>query len=246
MGFRAVLFDLGGTLARYRLRPHEIVMEVLRSHGIEVDPGSVREAVRDADEAYAPLSAKIRRRHKVEFRYAALPREFWVEYNRYLLRTLGVEPRPELIDDIIDAFYDTRYVEVYPDAFPVLEALRGLGLRLAIVTNASSFAHKVLRDTGLRKYFDAVAVSSDVGYEKPHPEIFRRALRELGVEPGEAAHVGDSYEADVEGARNAGVVPVLLDRDGTYGEVDCIKISTLYELSGVLGLPPLGGPTRTG
>jgi len=69
-----------------------------------------------------------------------------------------------------------------------------------------------------------------VGYTKPHPEIFRIALREVGVEASEAVHVGDLYEADVMGARNAGMKGILVDRDGTQRSSDCPRVRSLPEI----------------
>ena len=68
--------------------------------------------------------------------------------------------------------------------------------------------------TGLvREARQAVA---GAGVAKPHPGIFRRALAELDVEPEATLHVGDSVRKDYEGARNAGMQSLLLDRTGHY------------------------------
>jgi len=77
-------------------------------------------------------------------------------------------------------------------------------------------------------------ISYAVEYEKPHPKIFEEALRRAGTKPAETIHVGDSYEADVVGARNAGITPILIDREKSYNTVDCIKIHTLQELLDIL------------
>jgi len=69
----------------------------------------------------------------------------------------------------------------------------------------------LLADLGLRDHFDTVVISGDVGVSKPDPGIFHIALEETGLLAEEALHVGDSRE-DVEGARAAGVTPVLIRR----------------------------------
>ena len=75
---------------------------------------------------------------------------------------------------------------------------------------------ELLHALDLVKHFDFIATSSRIGYDKPHPQIFEWALREARVEPAEAIHVGDHGDADVEGARSAGIAPILIDRRGRY------------------------------
>ncbi len=84
-----------------------------------------------------------------------------------------------------------------------------------IVSNWDVSLHAVLRDTGIAELVDAVLTSAQEGVAKPDPAIFARALERVGVsDPRSAVHVGDSVEFDVQGARAAGITPVLLDRAG--------------------------------
>ena len=77
--------------------------------------------------------------------------------------------------------------------------------------------------------------SYDVGAEKPDPRIFRYALARAGARAERAAHVGDQLLTDVSGAVNAGVKPVLLDRDGNHkGYQEHPRIEGLAELPGAL------------
>jgi putative hydrolase of the HAD superfamily len=72
--------------------------------------------------------------------------------------------------------------------------------------------------------------SAQVGVRKPSPEIFAAALRMVRAEPWETLHVGDSVNEDVSGARQAGIEPVLISRDGTAGAPGVRTITTLTEL----------------
>lgn len=87
----------------------------------------------------------------------------------------------------------------------------------------SNFSHsqtalRILEEGGLHAHFDAIAISDAVGIRKPRPEIFRAALDELGVAPGEALHVGDSLHADVGGAAACGIPSVWITRRVTDAE----------------------------
>jgi HAD superfamily hydrolase (TIGR01509 family) len=124
--------------------------------------------------------------------------------------------------------------EPYPETVAVLTELRARGNRLAVVSNWDVSLLEVLERTGLRPFFDAVAVSALVGASKPDPRAFAVALDELGAAPADAIHVGDTYGEDVLGARAAGVRPILLDRgnDGAHDDVTVIA-----DLRGLLALP---------
>lgn len=98
-------------------------------------------------------------------------------------------------------------VHSYDTPGPTLAALKASGHKLALVSN---YAHtQVLRDAlqrlGLLSHFDAVIVSADVGYLKPHPRIFETALDALGVRAEHAVMVGNDHECDVMGAKRAGI-----------------------------------------
>ncbi|MGH3671750.1 MAG: HAD family hydrolase [Pseudonocardiaceae bacterium] len=108
-----------------------------------------------------------------------------------------------------------RAWRLFDDALPCLRALRALGLRLAAITNAAgSHQRAKLGALGLESAFDAVLISGELGVAKPHRAIFRRACRVLGVRPAETVHVGDRLDVDAEGARDAGLHGVWLDRSG--------------------------------
>ena len=110
-----------------------------------------------------------------------------------------------------------------PEAPGALDALRALGLRLAVVSNSNGTVARILEALDLTHRVDVVVDSAIVGFEKPDPRIFRHAADLLGVRPDEAVHVGDLYSVDVLGARAAGVPAILLDPVGAWTVDDCPK-----------------------
>ncbi len=128
--------------------------------------------------------------------------------------------RPSLNDDAADRFFAT-FVEAYedrwelfPDALPCLERLRGRAL--GIVTNGHpQQQRKKLYKLRLREHFQEVLISAEIGKPKPSPGIFLEASRRLWTHPAECIVVGDSWQNDVEGGRNAGMQAVWLDRVGS-------------------------------
>lgn len=99
----------------------------------------------------------------------------------------------------------------------MLVALRSRGMKLLVVSNWDSSLPSLLDRLDLTRRFDAVVVSALVGASKPAREIFETALEAAGVAAHEALHVGDSPSEDYEGARNAGLPALLLDRAGVAG-----------------------------
>ena len=103
-----------------------------------------------------------------------------------------------------------RVLDHHPE---VLAALGGRA-RLALCSNFShsETALRVLEDSGLLRHLEVIVVSETGGFRKPRPEIFRQVLADLGVDPGEALHVGDDLIADVGGAGALGMRTVWLTR----------------------------------
>jgi putative hydrolase of the HAD superfamily len=122
----------------------------------------------------------------------------------------------------------------FADAAPALEELRSLGLRLVVASNWDSSLPEVLERAGLGPLFDGVVSSAMVGSTKPAPEVFREALRLAGAEPGDALHVGDSLENDIEGARALRIRAVLIERDGAPPVSGVETIGALTELPRLL------------
>jgi putative hydrolase of the HAD superfamily len=88
---------------------------------------------------------------------------------------------------------------------------------------------------GLSSRLDIVVTSQDAGFTKPHPEIFRYAIKQAGVPPAETVYVGDQYQVDVVGSNDAGMKGILLDRDEYYREtLDCPRLRSLKELADYL------------
>jgi putative hydrolase of the HAD superfamily len=129
---------------------------------------------------------------------------------------LGTEIR---VDELVEAI---RF-DVYPDAVPTLRELHERGLRLVAVSNWDCSLPAVLGRCGLGGLLDGAVSSAVAGARKPDPAIFRQALELAGCGPEEALHVGDTAEEDVEGARAAGIRPLLIDRDGNGGDISSLR-----------------------
>lgn len=107
-----------------------------------------------------------------------------------------------------------EHIALFPDALAALEAARELG-PVALITNGPSAGQRLkLERTGLLERFEVLAISEEVGAEKPDLEIFTHTLEGLGLHASATVHIGDNLHMDVRGAREAGMTAVWLNRRG--------------------------------
>jgi HAD superfamily hydrolase (TIGR01549 family) len=137
---------------------------------------------------------------------------YWRGYHSVILGRLGVEARDEVLDRLLASQFVAGAWEPYRDVEPMLEAVRGMGLSIGVVSDWGSNLRDILAGLGLDRFLDFVLPSGAVGVAKPNPAFFRMALEAGGADPHEALMVGDSYRADVQGAWAAGMDAVWLDR----------------------------------
>ena len=133
----------------------------------------------------------------------------------------------------IDAAHAERHVWCWvdPDAARVIDEIKAQGLLVAVISNTEDGRLRDALDAaGLTDKFHLLVDSHLVGYRKPEAAIFRLALERLGVEPAEAAFVGDSYAHDALAAKSVGMRAVLLDPHGLHPEADCARVRGLADL----------------
>jgi HAD superfamily hydrolase (TIGR01509 family) len=151
-------------------------------------------------------------------------------------RSLGIdESACTSIRERLTAAHRERHLwcEADSEAATVLVRLKSAGLRIAAISNTEDGrVNESLALAELASHFEFVIDSHNVGCKKPDTAIFQLALDRLGLEPSDAAYIGDSYGYDVIGAQRAGLHPVLLDRSGAYKKVGvaAARISCLREL----------------
>jgi HAD superfamily hydrolase (TIGR01509 family) len=201
----AVLFDWGDTLMRFAY--DEALVEVGHRAGLAtLDREELPEVGR--------VAAHFRERYEPFFWTPGTVEE--LEYPglvRQLLADFGLEVNDEELTRFLEAEHaawdPARQLAAHTHA--LLEALRGRGLKLGLVSNAFDpgwLLHRDLEQMGLAERLDFSVFSSEVGKRKPHPAIFERALEQLGVEAGDAVFVGDRLYEDVRGAGELGMTTV--------------------------------------
>ena len=154
---------------------------------------------------------------------------FWYLFYSHLLPELGVDDNA-LRDALVNA---TRISANWCDIRPgTRETLQRLGRRypLAVISNADGKIADVLNRCGIADCFRQIIDSGLVGYEKPHPAIFKAALRAMNVSPEQSLYVGDVFSVDYAGATRAGMQAILFDVSGAYRESALPRVESLEEL----------------
>ncbi|PYL16301.1 MAG: hypothetical protein DME30_09595 [Verrucomicrobia bacterium] len=108
-------------------------------------------------------------------------------------------------------FTEAGVWELYPEVLDVLEKLSPR-FQLSVVSNFDGRLRMILEQLGVSKFFKQVFLSSELGADKPDPEIFRRALNVIRLQPNEVLHVGDDPERDWKAGTAAGLSIFQLDR----------------------------------
>lgn len=215
---KAVLFDLGGTLVYYTEIP-EIYRRILEAHGIT-------RSVEEISHAYEETE-----RHLDIRELAMVFEEYWIRWNLQILNRLGINENVEaLAETIADRWWDHAEVMLHADVEETLRKLRGMNLKIGIVTNGlESDYREILEKVGLLDFFDVLVGIDTVGKMKPDRDMFLYALNQLEVLPSETLFVGDELMADYEGAKKAGLTPLLVDRDNVIGS-KVEKVRSLKEI----------------
>lgn len=216
---RAVTFDVGGTLIRPWPSVGHIYAEVAARHGVAgISPELLDRRFADAWRALG------------HFNHG---RGEWSTLVDRVFEGLSERPPSEwFFDELFERFAEAVAWQVFDDVKPAIDAIAARGINLGIISNWDERLAPLLQQLGLRKYFETLVISCEVGFAKPSPVIFEHASRKLGVAPEFILHVGDSLREDLEGAKSAGCHGLLVQRGGNNPGKE--SIGSLHELEGLL------------
>jgi putative hydrolase of the HAD superfamily len=226
---RAVLLDALGTLLALEDPGPRLVAE-LRARGAEVT----------LEQSHAAIVAEIAyyRAHHDE----ASDRERLADLRRrcadVLADALPAPARGLGAPALTEALLAALRFRPFPEVPAALAALRALpeAPRLVVLSNWDVSLHEQLDATGIAALVDGALSSAEIGTAKPAAAAFARALDLAGAAPGEALMVGDSVDADVEGALTAGLRAVLVDRHGAAGAQAPPGVPVVASLEALPGL----------
>jgi putative hydrolase of the HAD superfamily len=205
---RAILFDAAGTLFFLTKTVGDHYAYVGREVGLDLD-------AQQLDREFHAAWQKMPRRSAIEGPRENDDKGWW----RELVDRVFDQVAPSLSEFDRDNFFEIAYEhfaesgvwELYPEVPGVLEQLRSR-FQLAVISNFDGRLRFILEHLGISTFFAHIFISSEIGADKPDPEIFRRALKLIDLKPNEVLHVGDDPERDWEAASTAGLSVVRLNR----------------------------------
>ncbi|HLY09541.1 MAG TPA: HAD-IA family hydrolase [Planctomycetota bacterium] len=206
---RAVFFDAGHTLIYAHPGLGDIYEDTTARFGVRVPRERFAEVFipvfQESTKAYSGTTTHSDAEDLAMWR--AITRRI---YDR--IPPLGAIPFESWFDSLYRRFGDPAAWRFYADVEPVLLRLRDRGFTIGIISNWDTRLRTISDGLGLSALVDFLIISAEAGVRKPSSGIFRMALERAGVRPEDAVHVGDLPEEDGEGARRAGIRPVLIDR----------------------------------
>ena len=211
MPTKAVLFDMFDTLLMIR-KNHEFyspslmrMYRYLNKNGMNVSFGTFQKAyIKARDDLYAKADANLEEPH---FNVRVSETLKSLGYNYDVSSPIVAAATAEFCEEFMTFVYLDENTE------KLLRTLHGK-YKLGIISNFAipECVHKLLKTHDLDKLFDAIVVSGAVNKRKPSPEIFERALKALGVSASETVFVGDTLDADIEGAKAVGMKAIYIER----------------------------------
>jgi putative hydrolase of the HAD superfamily len=221
---KVVFFDVGNTL----LFPNrERIHAPLSERGFTLDGEHLRDLeCRTKNRFDGMMTGTIARTGSADH-------GFWWMFYTQLLSEIGLKDdavRDQLVAGIQNSGnWDT----ILPGTAEQLQEI-GERYRIAVISNADGRIEDVLRKCGIARCFRTITDSGLVGYEKPHLEIFRQALKSMDAAPEESLYVGDVYSVDYLGSTGAGMQALLMDVPGAYRSKGVLRVESLRELQTVL------------
>jgi putative hydrolase of the HAD superfamily len=212
---QAVTFDVGNTLITTWPSVGHVYAEIAARHGCV---GATPELLEERFRGVWPG-----RLHLAETRSG------WEQVVDEVFEGLVASPPSRtFFGEIYQRFAQADVWRIYDDVLPVLDRLAARGMRLAVISNWDERLRDLLRGLDLDVRFETLVVSCEVGHPKPHPAIFAEAATRLGLPPAQILHIGDSAEADLHGARDAGFAALQILRTATTPGDD--HLQSLLEL----------------
>ena len=232
---KAIFFDAVGTLFDVKGSVGHVYVTYAKKYGIPDTVEMVTSLNRAFKETMKTMPAPIFSVERPE-KLKQCERLWWFDVVHAVFYRVGMfEGFDDFFDEVFEAFGQAAHWELFPETLEVLTKLKERGFELGIISNFDSRFYQVIRALEIYQYFDSVTISSLAGAAKPASKIFSYALEQHMLNPDEALHVGDHRIEDFEGAKQAGLPAVLIDRSGAA----LYDNQTLSSLASLLKLPLL-------
>jgi HAD superfamily hydrolase (TIGR01662 family) len=209
---RAVLVDLGDTLVHLDRPSGDVFRDDLESLYAFLKSAGLNSEFQEFSKVFIreyERASALSQFYKVE-----VPMHDII--SRVLRKIKLKDPEGTLAHSAMIQFFrpELQSWQVYPDTVKILSGLRTHGFKVGLVSNTKSdwAVRAILEKLSLTKFFDTVVTSAALHVRKPRFDIFSQALEALDVKSTETVFVGDSLQADILGAKTAGIRAIHVSR----------------------------------
>ncbi|GAB2564817.1 HAD family hydrolase [Gracilibacillus alcaliphilus] len=138
-----------------------------------------------------------------------------------------------LIESLNKTYMDeaNQNIELFPDADAFLEKIKHTNIQIAILTNGPTDGQRIkIAALGIETYTSNIYISAEIGVAKPDQQAFQYVLDDLDISASRTWMIGDSVKYDLEGAKQAGIKGILVDRQHRCQGDDWAKVDSLMDI----------------
>lgn len=227
MKIKAVFFDVGETLLYRNPSLTTIAYRFLKKQGIRKSKKQIDILLKKSAEEMQPIVKKAKLSDS----------EKWELFVKRFFKKVKFD-NLDRINKIKEKFKKGTSFRKFKDVDKIFTFLKKNRIKIGVISNAPKELRDILKRTGLLSRIDFLFISEEIGFEKPDKKIFEYAVKSADVNKKECIFIGDNYIADIQGAKNAGIFSLWLDRNSSNthfsykdsADKNVFKIKKLTEL----------------
>ncbi len=217
-----VFFDLDHTLWDFDKNSMLAFKRVFKKFKIEIE-------IESFIEVYEPINLAYWKKYREE----QVTKEI-LRRGRLIdsFEKFNIEYSIRKIDEMADSYIEELPFDnhLFDGTLAILDYLT-VRYQLHIITNGfEEVQYKKLKNSGIYHYFSTITTSEEVGVKKPNPKVFKMALKKANANPNQSIMIGDSFEADILGAKNIGMNTLFYNYRNEIIPSDFNFINTLSEI----------------
>lgn len=221
---KTIFFDAAGTIFYVSHGVGFHYSKIAAKYGVQVDSLYIDQRFHDAYGKSSPIAfsgvspSAMQQEEKL----------WWRDLVKLVFEEVAF-PEFELFFEEVYSFFQQNENEqerawtLFPETIEVLEHLSALQHPIGLISNFDSRIESILKNLKIFHFFQTITYSSEAGFAKPSVQIFQQALKKADCKSTDAVHIGDHLVFDVEGAQNAGIQAIFIDRSGKHSGKNVIR-----------------------
>ncbi len=218
MNIKAVFFDVEGTILKIYPSVGEIYSKVWEEFGYFFSPQFLQERF---EEVYC----KIFLNYSESKWDSSKCRDAWGKLFELVFDFINEKNLlKKVFEKTYGLFSTTKYIKMAPGLLEILENLKKKKIKIGIISNWDERLYDILKEYKILRFFDGIFLGCEIGYFKPHPNIFLKALYTLKVKSKESLMIGNSLEEDIKPAEELGFQTYLYKGESFKNIFESLKI----------------------